>query len=78
MWAKILQSVLSALLSAIFQPITNWLTARKNIAQGKAQQAATETAQSAETETAIAKAEASGPTTIDDAIAAAKEKAKGQ
>ena len=78
MLASILESIFSALLSAVFKPITDWLTKRANIKQGQAQQAAAETAASLSAETAIAQAETDGPETIDDAIAAAKQKAAGQ
>jgi hypothetical protein len=77
MFASIISSILGsltdALLTKIFGLIQTEITRRQNIAQGQAIQAATETAQSAATEHAIAQAEAQGPSSAAEAI----ERAKG-
>ena len=63
MLASILESIFSALLSAVFKPITDWLTARKNVAAGRAAQAAKETAVTAQVEDAELQAVVNAPKT---------------
>ena len=63
MLASILESIFSALLSAVFKPITDWLTARKNVAAVRAAQAAKETAVTAQVEDAELQAVVNAPKT---------------
>jgi len=60
-------------LQGAFTLIGGEITRRENIAQGVAQQAATETAASLKTETAIAAAETAGPSNAAEAVKRAQE-----
>jgi hypothetical protein len=71
--STILGSLTDAILKGLFGLIQTEITRRENIAQGVAQQAASETAQSAKTETAIAQAEATGPSNAAEAVKRAQE-----
>jgi hypothetical protein len=77
MWASLISALLGSLtdslLKGLFGLVSAEIAKRQNIAQGQAQQAAAETAQSASTEAKIAAAEASSPNSIAGAVQQAKE-----
>ena len=70
---SIIGDIFEGIANSIISFLTNWLALRAAKKQGAQDQAAAETAQSLQTETKIAKAEADAPKNIDDAIQRAKD-----